>query len=358
MYCYIKTGFSTVFVLILLTVFQPQVTCACSVFCIDKGDNLVIGRNYDWGFGEGMLVVNKRNQTKKALCYWGEPKHKPARWTSKYGSITFVQYGREIAFGGMNEAGLAVNELWLDETVYPRADKRPSLSVDQYIQYLLDNYQSVGEIAADIERIRLRPVTDDFTKIHFFAVDPSGQSIVIEFLGGKAVVYTKETMPVKALTNNTYENSISFHQAEPQTPLTSLGRFARAAQWISRYEPGNSKPAVSYAFDLLDMVDQGPFTKFKIAFDLKNKIIYFKSLSNPQLRHVKLDCFDFAPQTNSLILDLNKDGAGDVSNQFINYSTEYNENLIERAWRNLGYTDIYPKALQLISRYPETFICN
>ena len=37
---------------------------ACSVFCIDKGNELVVGRNYDWGFKEGLIVLNKRNHQK------------------------------------------------------------------------------------------------------------------------------------------------------------------------------------------------------------------------------------------------------------------------------------------------------
>ena len=35
----------------------------------------------------------------------------PASWVSKYGSVTFNQYGRELPTGGMNEAGLVVETI-------------------------------------------------------------------------------------------------------------------------------------------------------------------------------------------------------------------------------------------------------
>ena len=98
----------TVYLLLVLLIALMGTPCglACSVFYIDRDDKLVVGRSYDWGFGEGMVVVNKRHQLKTAFRYWNESSSGLAQWTSKYGSITFVQYGREIAFDGMNEAGL------------------------------------------------------------------------------------------------------------------------------------------------------------------------------------------------------------------------------------------------------------
>ena len=38
---------------------------ACSVFCIDKKGDLVIGHSYDWSFNKGYFMVNKRGHEKK-----------------------------------------------------------------------------------------------------------------------------------------------------------------------------------------------------------------------------------------------------------------------------------------------------
>ena len=75
--------------------------------------------------------------------------------------MTFVQYRRDIAFYDMNE------------TQYPAVDARSSLSVDQYVQYILDNFKSVDEISASDQLIRLRPTTNNFTKI-YNPDDPEG----------------------------------------------------------------------------------------------------------------------------------------------------------------------------------------
>ena len=56
-------------------------------------------------------------------------------WTSKYGSATFNQYGREFPMGGMNEAGLVVESMMLFETEYPLPDTRSGIDPTQWIQY-------------------------------------------------------------------------------------------------------------------------------------------------------------------------------------------------------------------------------
>lgn len=260
----------------------------------------------------------------------------------------------------MNEAGLVVHELWLAESAYPPADDRPSLSVDQYVQYILDNFSSVDEIAAQSESIRLRPTTNDFTKIHFFAVDATGASIVLEFIQGKMICHAKEDMPVKALANNTYESSLAYHeQLGGAVPggNSSLDRFARAAVMSGRRDPAGANNMVPYAFKILDAVRQGTYTKFQMVFDIKNRIIYFKSTAHPELRFFRLDACDFSCRTPSKILDMNAPLSGDVTDRFVNYTTRINEALIIKAWRDLGYKVIYRPALRMVSRYPMTFKC-
>lgn len=348
----IKRWILIILIVLLMNLVFIHSTQACTVFCIDKGESLVVGRNQDWNFGEGMLVVNKRNQTKTAFRYSNESKDHLARWTSKYGSISFVQYGREIDFGGMNEAGLVVNVLWLEETKYPMADARPSLSINQFDQYILDNFQSVDEVLAGIRDIRLRP--NGITYSHWFVTDRMGQSLVIEYLEGKMVIHAKKTMPVKVLTNDNYELSLKLKMSFPED-TSSEGRFTNAASLVSKYKPGNKVSAVQYAFNILNTVRQGSSTKFQVVFDGHNRMIYFKSLGNSEVRYFRFNGFDFSPGTPSKVLDLNAKLSGDVTAKFVNYSTAINEDLIKRAWENMGLK-FSPSDLKLISHYPETFI--
>ena len=63
---------------------------ACTTFCMNDGAAVVFGANYDWDTGVGVVIVNKRAVAKVAMT------GRPARWTSRFASITFNQYGRDF----------------------------------------------------------------------------------------------------------------------------------------------------------------------------------------------------------------------------------------------------------------------
>jgi len=66
------------------------------------------------------VLVNKRG-TKKI----SQLRPQGAAWTAAYGSVTFNQFGRDNPMTGINEKGLMVSAMWLDETRYPPpADSR------------------------------------------------------------------------------------------------------------------------------------------------------------------------------------------------------------------------------------------
>ena len=52
--------------------------------------------------GDGLLVVNQRGMVRTALVGPGD---RAAKWTSRYGSVTFNQYGRDSL--GRHERGRA-----------------------------------------------------------------------------------------------------------------------------------------------------------------------------------------------------------------------------------------------------------
>src|SRR5512138_3484587 len=83
----------------------------CSAFLADAAGGPVVGKSYDWRDERGLVVVNKRGLAKRALVL--SPRDRPAAWRSRYASVTFNQYGRELPNGGMNEAGLVVEVLIL-----------------------------------------------------------------------------------------------------------------------------------------------------------------------------------------------------------------------------------------------------
>lgn len=65
----------------------------------------------------------------------------PLNWKSKYGSVAVTIYEGATA-DGMNEKGLVANMLYLAESKYPVAkadDKRPTLPISAWAQYVLDH---------------------------------------------------------------------------------------------------------------------------------------------------------------------------------------------------------------------------
>ena len=113
-----KKCISTLACFVVFTFLAPLKGQTCTTFCLDHGDRPVFGRNYDWTVEDGLVIINKRGVTKASTL--GR-----LAWTSKYGSATFNQYGREFPIGGMNEAGLVVESMVLLETEYPLPDTRP-----------------------------------------------------------------------------------------------------------------------------------------------------------------------------------------------------------------------------------------
>ena len=91
----------SLFMVLILTVFHGQAD-ACTAFCIKDSNNLLVAKNLDWPVGDGLILVNKRGLFKEAYISGS----KRISWTSRYGSITFNQFGKEFPLGGMNEKGL------------------------------------------------------------------------------------------------------------------------------------------------------------------------------------------------------------------------------------------------------------
>src|SRR5688572_12628309 len=168
------------FITIFAAFSQVIVVSACTTFFINKNGQMVFGRNYDWITDAGMVCTNLRGLSKVSLQ---TENGKAISWVSGYGSITFNQYGKEFPHGGMNERGLVVELMWLQETQYPESDDRASINVLQWIQYQLDNCANIGEVIATDKKLRIDPAAG--APLHFLVADGSGKAATIEFIDGK-----------------------------------------------------------------------------------------------------------------------------------------------------------------------------
>ena len=330
---------------------------ACTTFCLKHNGEVLFGKNYDWSIGDGLIFVNKRSVGKTATS---EDSPNPAKWISKYGSVTFNQYGRENPSGGMNEAGLVIELMWLDEAQYPKADSRPTVGTLEWIQYQLDNSATVDEVIRNAEAIRIT----SFVKLHYLVNDRNGKTATIEFLNGKLAAHTGEQLAAPALTNDPYDNSVNYSR---RTDLAnakssrSLDRFTRAAQRTREFDrqERNDQEAVNYAFETLSSVAQAGYTQWSIVYDQKRARIYFRSMQSPQIKMFDAKAFDYACGTAVKMFDVNAKESGDVTARFADYTRKANRDLIERSFGGTDFLkDVPTQVKNLLAAYPEEFVCS
>jgi penicillin V acylase-like amidase (Ntn superfamily) len=284
---------------------------ACTSFCLGNGDHCVFGSNQDNPIDDAMLAVKRRQVVKTA---W-EPSTtgEYARWISRYGSVTFDYAGYQMAWAGMNEAGLMMSTMALMKTQNPAPDSRPPLQSPLWMQFLLDSYSTVEEVIASDAQVRIKDNVD-----HFLVCDRKGDCAVIEFLDGEMVYHTGESLPVAALTNHSYQDSVKAWR-EDSLDKDSLGRFAIAADRVTSFEPTSSEAAVEAAFDTLADAARHD-TAWSIVFDPANLRIHFRTSSNPQIRTVEFAKLDFSCDAPILVQDIHADLSGDISDEFAPYS--------------------------------------
>ncbi len=343
----------------------------CSTFVLRDQEDLVFGGNLDFYTSKGLVVVNKRQAAKTAML---APPETPVSWVSEYGSITFNQVGKEFPFGGMNEKGLVVQMMWLDETAFPPADERPGITELQWIQYQLDNAATVDEVIQSNSNMRISS-TQAMSRLHYLVSDASGKAAAVEFIDGEFVCHTGEALPVAALTNSSYDASLEFHMALDtlgtaeqiaHTSYASKDRFATIAGKTKNFESDKTATAVDVAFDILHTVrapERGPHcTAWSIVYDVANMRLLFKTFENRHVRVIDFGAFDFACAAPPKVLDMTADLQGDVSSAFAQYRPEMNRDLVTSVmaiYKEAGFlSDIPDQAIQFLVAYPERVICR
>ena len=327
----------------------------CTTFSLrDRKGNFYFGQNFDFPTGLGHVQVNLRGIRKTSFLPLPE---KPFSWISRYGSISFNQNGREFPYSGMNEAGLVIAMMMLDESTYPQLDDRFGLEELQWVQYQLDVSATVEDVIASDRRIRISSLS--LAPLHFLVSDARGNAAAIEYLNGKMVCHTGSDLVHSALANSTYADSLAyFNRMDPVARdritnsngrVSSEDRFVRAAQMVESFTQDKSQ-TVDYAFDILSRVAQGG-TQWSTVYDLKQKTIYFKTRKNTNLRTVQLARFDFDKTAKRLYCDIDDD-IDDVS-AFKEYDAKRNLQLIDTVWNSLdGFLKDVPYRDEL-ARYPD-----
>ncbi|MDH4196318.1 MAG: linear amide C-N hydrolase [Candidatus Aminicenantes bacterium] len=309
------TRFAVVVASILLLL--PGLLRPCTSFVFQSKGTLIFGSNYDNSIWPGLLFVNRKGVQKTG---W-EPgtTGRVAQWTAKYGSVTFNVAGLQLAWAGMNEAGLVMSTMLLSGTKNPPPDERPPLRSAFWMQYLLDTCASVEEVVAADKAVRMSETVD-----HYLVADSTGDAAAVEFLDGRMVVHRGESMPFKVLANWPYAKcaeALKRGETKDLRPYHSVARMSRVVERLKAFGSRGKGPAVDMAFETLADVDSDS-TQWSIVFDIAGRVVHFRSSRNTERRSIDLQKLDFACGQPVGTLDVHAPLRGDISAAFKPYEPE------------------------------------
>lgn len=310
-------------------------TLACSSFMLKTESEHIFGHNLDIsGNMPGMVFINKRGMQKRGHT-WEQISslnldvESNISWISRYGSVTFNAFGRELPDGGMNEEGLFIWEMTGGST-FDKEAKRPRLFMSQWIQYQLDNFNSVNEVLVNLSNIGL-----DGWNWHFFIADKEGETAAIEFIDGVAIVHTKNTMPIPLMGNGRYSDDLSIIQEfdgfggniSLDINDQNLPGMLKAAKMMKEYS-GNEN-IVEYGYEILEILS-GKVSKWSVIFDVKNMTVYFRTTQVPNIKSFSVKSFDFSSDTPVKMLNIQDTTlSGDAGGRFIDFNDEANTKLVK-----------------------------
>ncbi len=303
---------------------QEADACTRAVYL---GLDVVTVRSMDWQYDPGSnLWAFPRGMQRDGAAGLNS-----IRWTSKYGSIVASAF-EAATVDGMNEQGLVANLLNHTEAVYPQpsgGDQRGVLSILVWAQFMPDNYATVAEAVTAFSQESfyvisgLLPDGTSAGNVHLSISDPTGDSAILEYIGGKLVIYHGHEYQVmtnspnydQQLAINAYWQQIGGDNELPGTNRAS-DRFVRASFYINTVPKSLGNPdAIASAFSVIRNVSvplgfstpiqpNAASTFWRSAADHKNKRYYFESTRSPNVFWVDMANLDFAVGKPTLKLTL------------------------------------------------------
>jgi choloylglycine hydrolase len=300
----------------------------CSRVLWNAGNGRVyVGRTQDWTerINSSFRVFPRGAERTGAVA------DNPHKWTSKYGSVVLTGYDLGT-HEGVNEKGLSAHILYLaGASDFGKRDPQiEGIGIMQWAQYFLDNYASVAEAVEGQKSIafQIEPLVlpNGFpTLVHISLSDKSGDSAVIEYVGGKAQVYhdkrytvmTNEPTYDKQIENLKQYRTFGGDKALPGE-RTPTDRFVRAAYYASNLPtPATPEEGAAYMFSVMRNVSV-PFGKpdpekpnvsstiFRTVIDLTGGRYYFESTYAPNVVWLDISKIDFSSGKPEMELQVEK----------------------------------------------------
>ncbi len=333
--------------LFVVLIFSSTVEAeSCSVFRVKAKDGtLISGRTMEFGYdlGYGIIAVPRG----KAFVSPAPDESPGLKWKTKYGYVGSNAFGNEQGISdGLNEAGLSFSMLWYETDMQWQtagsSEKDFALAHFMVGSWILGNFSTVEEAGKALRGVKVfgyknREVGGIPIPVHFALHDAAGGCIVIEYEHGELHVYEN---PLGIMTNApnfpwmlaNLRNYVGMSNAMPEAQqiagmtvnptghgsgmiglpgdITPPSRFVRLAV-MTRFAdpPDDADGALNLAQHMVNaidivkgmVVDRGKdgritaseTTQWSTYRDLTNRVYYFRTYDNFNLRKIDLKRLNF-----------------------------------------------------------------
>ena len=315
-------------------------TNACTGITLKSKDGAVIAaRTIEWAESvmNNMYVVVPRNQELQSLTPSGMD---GVTFKAKHGFIGLAVEQKEFMVEGINEKGLSAGLFYFPNygkyQPYDETKKDQCLADFQVVSYVLAECSNIDEVKEALSKVRIINIDPRSSTVHWRFTEPSGRQVVLEIVDEVMHFYEN---PLGVLTNSPgiewhWTNLNNYINLQPgNAPEHSFGpldmknlghgsgllglpgdftppsRFVRAAffQLTAPQQP-TARESVVQAFHLLNNFDiptgtELPWgkasvelpsaTQFTVASDTHNRMLYYRTMYNSNIRCIDLATIDF-----------------------------------------------------------------
>ena len=313
---------------------------ACTGITLKSKDGVTVAaRTIEWAESvmNTMYVVVPKNQELQSLTPSGMD---GLKFNVKYGFVGLAVEQKEFMVEGINEKGLSAGLFYFPNygkyQPFDETQKDKSLADFQVVSYVLAECSTTDEVKEALSKVRIINIDPRSSTVHWRFTEPSGKQIVLEIVNGVMHFYDN---PLGVLTNSPgiewhWTNLSNYINLQPgnapehnlgPVPLKSFGhgsgmlglpgdftppsRFVRATffQITSPQQP-NAQESVLQAFHILNnfdiptgtelpmgkaSADMPSATQFTVASDTHNRMIYYRTMYNSNIRCIDLKQINF-----------------------------------------------------------------
>lgn len=222
---------------------------------------------------------------------------------------------KQIAVGGMNDAGLTCGAQVLHSQYPKKKAGKININVAEFCRWVFEGFDSVAAVKVGLQDVNF--IGPFLFSLHFVVRDVSGASLIVEFLNGETLIHDDLNDGVNSFGIMTNDPPFDWQVANVKHFQWKQG-LARAAvampgSWYpdERFvrlhlvksgmpTPASYEEAMMQAVHTLNTVTvpmgkqlgtdaSGDHTQFGTVYDHANKVIYWRTQVNHNLQRLRLD---------------------------------------------------------------------